>query len=684
MRTSISKGLKFIFILFALSYCGFFFSCENSNKDTFEIAIGKHGRLLYHQDLGIYDVFFGDSLILKSSTGAFKLDKKVIRLTDYARSNLSYRKLSDSLGNGMEYTLNFTDPNLPGVEQRFRTLEDQSFFITQITLTGKNLSSNYIAPISDAQFALSTSGEFNTLFVPYDNDAWIRYATKSLDTIKQNTSAEVGVIYSDFHRAGLIIGSLQHTTWKSAVQTVKSNSDVKIAAFAGYTEQAVTRDPIAHGFLHADTIKSPAFFVGFYGDWRIGMETYAKTNRKVEKPFIFDWTGPTPVGWNSWGDIQTNLSYDNATKVVDFFHDDIPQFRVGESAFIDLDSYWDNLVQVGVRGDFAKLKDFVDYCKSKNLQPGVYWAPFTDWGYRDGPARQAEGTNFTFGEMWTKIDSNYFDFDGARALDPTHPGTLKRINYVIDKLKSCGFEMIKIDFLGHGAVESTGFYDKEVTTGMQAYKRGMEHLIKSLDGQMLVYVAISPNLATGRYAHIRRIACDAFKTIEDTEYSLNGLTYGWWQTFIYDYIDADHVVFGSESEEANQARLISAVITGSLITGDDFSTQGPWSHRAKELLSNKELLKVVENGIAFKPVRTSTDTSTANAFIREIDDFLYIAVFNYSHSAVTFTWPLLQLQLDLEKTYVATDLLKQKGMKIEDDFIVNLSPEEGKLFKVKL
>ena len=52
---------------------------------------------------------------------------------------------------------------------------------------------------------------------------------------------------------------------------------------------------------------------------------------------------------------------------------------------------------------------------------------------------------------------------------------------------------------------------------MQAYKLGMEHLIKELDGQMLVYAAISPNLATGRYVYMRRISCDAFKTIENNE-----------------------------------------------------------------------------------------------------------------------------------------------------------------------
>src|SRR5258708_37949056 len=90
--------------------------------------------------------------------------------------------------------------------------------------------------------------------------------------------------------------------------------------------------------------------------------------------------------------------------------------------------------------------------------------------------------------------------------------------------RGSGFKMIKVDFVGHAAAESTGFYDSSIHTGMQAYRKGMEYLVDQLGGQMLVYAAVSPSLATGRYAHSRRIACDAFKTISDTRYTLKALT----------------------------------------------------------------------------------------------------------------------------------------------------------------
>src|SRR5690606_40031559 len=109
---------------------------------------------------------------------------------------------------------------------------------------------------------------------------------------------------------------------------------------------------------------------------------------------------------------------------------------------------------------------------------------------------------------------------------------------------------------------------------------------------MLVYAAISPNLATGRYVHMRRIACDAYADINATEYTLNSTTYGWWQSRIYDFIDADHIVFGNSSLGENRARLTSAVVNGSIIMGDDYSSQGQWMERSKSLLQNKDILKL--------------------------------------------------------------------------------------------
>jgi len=649
------------------------------------MAFGKNSSIIFNAKKHSISVTDSGKAIFSDATAAVISNGTILSITDYPLPLFTKAAFSDAIGKGIKYTLIYSAKGKPELIQTFYTYKDKQYFITQIEVDGKGqeVSTNYLAPLTTGRVEFDTAKNLHTVFMPYDNDAFISYESKPLEKITDNTSAEAGVVFNNTLRNGLIIGSLEHTVWKSAVKTININSALALTAWAGYSEQTVTRDAIPHGIVKGSKITSPKFFVGHYTDWRTGLEEYGKANRLTEKPFVFNWDKPTPVGWNSWGVLMDKINYENTTEVADFFADSIPQFRVGNTAYIDLDSFWDNMVKGGFSGDFAKVKEFADYCKKKGLEPGVYWAPFTDWGHKDGPDRKAEGGNYTFGEMWTKTGKDsYFDFDGARAIDPTHPGTLQRVDYVINKLKTCGFKMIKIDFLGHAAAESTSFYDKNVTTGMQAYRVGMERLVKALDGQMLIYAAISPNLATSRYAHTRRIACDAWKTIEQTQYTLNSVNYGWWQTYTYNYIDADHVVFADESEGENRARLISAVITGTLITGDDYSKHGQWSVRAKEWLGNKEMLKIVANGRAFQPVEGNTGNKTSETFTQKIGNDYYLAVFNYSKDKKLYKLLLERLGIKAG-IYSLTDIFSAEKKIIKGNSIdLTLGAEDGHLYKI--
>ena len=88
-----------------------------------------------------------------------------------------------------------------------------------------------------------------------------------------------------------------------------------------------------------------------------------------------------------------------------------------------------------------------------------------------------------------------------------------------------------MDFMAHGAVEGI-YYDKNITTGIAAYNFGMgqinEILADELEKQdFFISLSIAP-VFPGQYAHGRRVSCDAFGTIDWTEYMLNSLSYGWW------------------------------------------------------------------------------------------------------------------------------------------------------------
>lgn len=621
------------------------------------IPYGSGGRIVYNLNSGIYQVYKGKTIVfsnigLTARVNGIQVSSKNYSLREYKKS-----PIADGFGKGFKYTILLSGNRLTKTAQVFYVYPGKEFFITQVLLSGKNLSSNSIVPFSGNIPAVT--GDPRSVFVPFDNDTFIRYNAKPFTAPFSNTSAEVGTVYDNNTRNGYVVGSIEHEVWKTGVRTAaKTDSGNTVEAWSGYTEESVTRDHITHGDVRGDIISSPKIFVGYFNDWRTGMEEYAKANRIAETPYVFNWTKPTPVGWNSWGVMQDKLTYEKATKVADFFADSLAAFRTGNTAFIDLDSYWDFMLKGGLEGDYSKLKQFADYCKNKGLQPGVYWAPFTDWGWKDGPDRKVQGSNYIYGQLWTKVGTGYHDIDGARAIDPTHPGTRQRIDLVIGKLRECGFKMIKIDFLGHAAAESTHFYDTTVTTGMQAYRKGMEYLVDKLGNQMLIYAAISPSLATGRYVHTRRIACDAFKSIKDTQYTLNSVSYGWWQTYLYNYIDADHVVLSTETEGANRARMLSAIITGTFITGDDFSEHGQWSNRAKKWYQDAAILQVIKNGKAFKPVEGNTGENASEMFTQKIGNSIYIALFNYGSNAKTFTIDAKRLGLSPANSYNLHELLR--------------------------
>ncbi|GAA4202722.1 alpha-galactosidase [Pedobacter jeongneungensis] len=647
------------------------------------INYGKSGKIDYSLKTGTFNVSEGAAQLLLNGFSQAEYQKKLFSSKDYKQITYSKTAVHDAFGNGFKHIFLLKQVGLPVMQQVFYTYSGKDYFMIGITLQGADLSINHVVPLNGNLIDQQPSDAPTNLFVPFDNDTFISYNTVPLKANISNPSAEVGALYHDQSRKGFVMGSIEHSNWKTGVITAMDNDKkINIQVICGYTEESITRDKIPHGYLSGNSVSSAKVFFGAFNDWRLGMETYAKLNRISEPPIVFKWDKATPVGWNSWGAMQEKITLEKANQVSDFFADSLKSFRSGGVAYIDLDSYWDNLLKGGLTGNYAKLKAFADHARSKGLKPGIYWAPFVDWGFASGGNRKAEGTNYTFGEMWTKVGAGYHDIDGARALDPTHPGTQQRIATVINKFKECGFEMIKIDFLGHAAIESDHFFDPKITTGMQAYKTGMEFLLKQLDGKMLVYAAISPNLASGRYVHVRRIACDAFKSIKDTEYTLNSVSNGWWQTYLYDYIDADHVVFSDQSDGENTARFLSAIVTGTCITGDDFSRQGKWTGTAQRLLNNTGILKILEDGKAFVPVEGNRGKSASQLFVKQVGNVKYLAVFNYSDAEQHFNLDFARLGLEKDKKYGCENLIDQTKTMLKDNQALKLPAKDAQIFKL--
>lgn len=637
------------------------------------IYFGAGNRIEYNLANGKYNIYFNN---VKSISDAYASARSNIThsSTGYAARTFSSSPVSDVFGAGTKYVISMSGNGLIPMQQIFYVYGTRNYFYTENVLNGTGANSYYMSPLISGSLKLPVSGDNRALFVPFDNDTFIRYDAKSLNSTINSTSAEVGAIYDNNSRNGLVLGSLEQSDWKTGVKVAGVDATTSsLEVYGGFTAEATTRDKRGHGWVGVGTAtaKSPKIMVGYFSDWRSGMEEYAKSKRIAEPPYIFNWTGPTPFGWNSWGAIQGNLNLTNAKGVVDFFSNSLTGFRNGNTAYLDLDSYWDNL-------NDAQLKEFADYCKSKGLKPGIYWAPFVDWGKS---SRTVEGSSYNYTEVWTKENGEYHDLDGCRAMDPTHPGTKQRIAYMIGRFKTAGFQMIKIDFIGHAAIEADSYYDPAVHTGMQAFKKGMEYLTDQLAGQMLVYAAISPSLATGRYAHMRRVACDAFSDITNTEYTMNSTNYGWWQTYVYNYIDGDHLVLGNQAIGANRARVTSGVANGTLITGDDFSANGAWSTNAQLLFQNQDILDIARGGVAFRPVDGNTGQGTNDLFVRQSGNYFYLAVFNYGSAGKSYNINLSRVGLNGNTSYAVKELYSGVTSSASGSLALNLGAADASVYR---
>ena len=159
----------------------------------------------------------------------------------------------------------------------------------------------------------------------------------------------------------------------------------------------------------------------------------------------------------------------------------------------------------------------------------------------------------------------------------------------------------------------------------------MAYIDSLADGKMYLNLSIAP-LFPAQFAHGRRIACDAYGSIGNSEYTLNSTTYGWWLDHVYHFNDPDNIVFKGYNVQTNRVRLASALVTGMLCIGDDYSNSGDETakERAKQLLDNPPLLQMARETKAFRPFNTKAKGESAtDIYYTIVDDTCYVAVFNF-------------------------------------------------------
>ncbi|GMH74007.1 hypothetical protein TrLO_g9739 [Triparma laevis f. longispina] len=584
----------------------------------------------------------------------------------------------------------------PTIRQTFQDYGE--YFAFQVDVDALvPFKSNLIKAITDGELIIkgTSNSEPKTILIPFDNDIISMYQSRNLDSNADNllkmTSSYVSPFYNEQTREGAVIGSLEHTVWKTGLEfhaktfrLEDNNYGVhKLDVLAGLNSLEETRDYIEHGWVNsqqahhddkANYLASPPFFMGEFEDWRDGMEVYGRSQvrKGLEMPEGVD----NVVGWNSWGVTQFGTNLENAVAASEAMKE---LEDVGfANSFIDFDA-----VNIGF-DEQAKLVETTD---QNGQNTGVYAAP---WSYfsDDLDATVSCGgetyTQFSLvkknlkGEPMKALDKRInIPGENNYAYDPTHPGVLcMALDYVNSALDS-GMKLIKIDFINWGCMEggsnSDGsHYEKSVTTGMAAYNYGMEKIAEAIDNRMVISLSMAPTFPN-HFAHARRIGCD--QMYGGVEFTMNQLWGGWWQKEMVK-LDPDLIVFNKNEiidvpnflkpfvnsfKMDARSRVNKGVVHGGFYLAGDDMTNSTSVELTQKYFGNKEVNKVALLGESFRAVSSPERIVIApNVFeLASETGGKYLAVFNYNPKQKSIRVDLAKTVINGAKSYV--DLWSGKG-----------------------
>ena len=540
---------------------------------------------------------------------------------------------------GGEITFSHTKAGLPDLVQRFQLREDG--LLARLSMeSDETIVTNWISPLYTADIE-SLAGGTQLLQVPFDNDDYATFKRVSVNSVGE--SHEMTALLNPGTGDAVVIGSVTHDLWKTGLAWRGVGGKAHRFCAYGGAADAHTRDTRPHGSVTGESVVSPTIFIGAFKDWQSGLDTYGKANADIAPPL--PWNGGPILGWSSWGVVQDSLTKEIAFAASDYYKEHFTQWQAGP-LYINLDAWWNEALGREVAG----LRSFVEHCESNGQRAGVYHTPFACWSWQleNRMVEDADGNAYPMEELLLHDEDGHLlpTWDSAYPFDVTHPAAIAWIEHDIQIFIDAGFSYIKLDFMSHGAMEGVRF-DKSVHTGIQAYSQAMARIQAQLETagrDIFVNLSIAP-IFPHQYAHGRRIACDTFYSIGNTEYMLNSLTFGFWQRQLYACPDPDHIVVWGKQGQAGvseaRARVTSGIVMNSFLAGDNFADVSPEAQaRYDLLLKNPDIMALAGNEKTFAPAHIPSSGDTANAYVLQDNGKTYIAVFNFEPTT-------LSLPLDL-------------------------------------
>jgi alpha-galactosidase len=665
----------------------------------------------YHKGSGSMDIVWRSGQKLLGITSAARLeDGRQISTSGYTAHELDKPSHPSTAAAGREYTIRSTAAGLPTLLQHIWLHDGRPSIAVEAELEAKNgtigtrhFDAVVIRGADNVQIPGSKS--LRMLHVPFDNDMWFRYNSVSAADLKPDqtfNSEEVTAIYDNASRHALIVGSITHDTWKTAIEAhVVDGQITGLDVYGGISSptgiRTDTHDTVPHGVVHGAHVVSPRIFIGSFSDWRDGLETYGVANAAVHAPL--KWAAGPPAGWNSWAAYADKIDDRRYLGSAAFVRDKLVPLGFGDRKviYINLDAFWSKLDAVQLSDAVATIKAMRG-AEGTRFEPGIYWTPFAYWS--DDLDAYVEGANmkYRYRDILLKAPDGSIlpKVDGGLAIDPSHPGAKARSSYYLQQFQKLGFQYLKLDFLSHGTLEGVHF-DPAIQTGIQAYNLGMKQVVDETANRMFLSLSIAPLFPSG-YGHARRLSCDTKGHIsggdQSTEYMLNSLTYGWWTSKNLYITDPDHVVLGEKADQGarsvveGESRLLSAIISGGMILDSSQLADDPHGQElAQAVYSNRAWFAVAAEDKTFRPIEGDTGDKATDIFVRSTARGAYVAVFNFDENHPhTIAIPLERIDKALASVPSVAVIDVGSGTSLQpahNDVSVNLSPSQSTLLELR-
>ncbi|MDQ2731937.1 MAG: carbohydrate-binding protein, partial [Armatimonadota bacterium] len=339
---------------------------------------------------GLWDAKWAGGQAIRGASCEVKLsDGTTLRAGDYPPPVCGAKDVApvqDVFGRGIVLTIHHRAPGKPELRQRLWIYKDVPYLFTDLqVISATPISTNDISPflvgspeLAGGGLFLNTAEKPRTLFVPFDNDMWVRY-----NSDYASNSYEVTAVYDNESRHGFVLGSVTHDVWKTGFEIAPSQPGFvgRLRANGGATG-LWTHDSQPHGMVSGTSVASPRLFIGYFPDWRDGLESFGQANGRLSPPL--PWSGGVPFGWNSWAAYGFGINNDRYLKVADFFKDRLQArgFQNNGTVYINLDSGWNAMSE-------AQLVEAVRHIHANGQKAGIYWTPFTYWS--DDLTRPVDG-----------------------------------------------------------------------------------------------------------------------------------------------------------------------------------------------------------------------------------------------------------------------------------------------------